>query len=1070
MDERNRSLIAHLAVVAVFSLPVVAPPEASAQALTWQLAVPKAISLDPKQDAWYSGRAEEALDFRDERVLVGTNSGGLWWALNIGRGGPLSDDWDDPDVTALERGPDSEFHVYAATTQQLRENRGSTLDQWQVITRPCGGVIRDVAVLQGARRIIVACTDGVFWSDTPMPDAPRLYNWREASGLGKPRDVWSLAVMSTAGGWSAPEATGAREVPEPGAIAVVSRDPVRRDVFWVAKDGTVRTAWHVRGGSWKTRAITTAGAASSTSPIAAVARGESHLDVFFAGPAGELKTTWWDAADGDWITHTYPVFGAGTVGRASIAVTARTTGSLDLFWVSPGAAVMRAMWSGNWSAPRPVTASNGANAATPISVVSRKPHLLDVFWVSPAGNVSTAAVTSTLVGMPAVQSIPSGSWAGSGLSAVSRSPDKLDVVWIAPSGQLMTSWWNEAAAKWTSYAVSAPGAALRSGSVSLVSRNPLQLDVFWQHTDGSIATNYWNARQATDFAAQSYVVTPAVVRTFASVSAFDDELTVCSVESGGGVSCNEWMQRDGIVIAGRSGDSTTPLMRGTFSPAGLTFANAKVSGSTGVFSSTSVAISKYTGTAFAVSASSDGRLKSVFRSGDAGATWTAVPSLADCDGGTLTACAGNQGIYHNNTIAVSPVDDTHLFLGWVPLFESTDGATSWRFVSSPHIHADIARVRFGDAPSTTSTVLVLTDGGVSVSLDAGKTFASGYNRYLASLQCYTTDGIRQTDGTLSASYQVNGLIAAGLQDNGNSWAMHGGAWQRITSEDGGYVTFVREPQLIARKTLNDSAFSRYEWNGHGFTDAGRIVVKAPPLSFDEWFVKGGFVIVNDPAPEVFRNVYGFAWENNAIYSLVPAGGLFTWIDWHFELETTAPLAAGEQFSAGGSADGRRSFFATSTGRIFSYDRTTGTLKSLPVAVKQAGYGINRLTVLSDALGFAILNCWRDVCDPNADGRVLRYDGIAWAQLKLEFADGTPLPSQRYYSIDADWTTIPQTIVLTSDDKVYRSTDLGRTWTDESTGLPRRAHLADVRFVVFPDGTKRFYLSTYGRSVWYADVK
>jgi hypothetical protein len=44
-----------------------------------------------------------------------------------------------------------------------------------------------------------------------------------------------------------------------------------------------------------------------------------------------------------------------------------------------------------------------------------------------------------------------------------------------------------------------------------------------------------------------------------------------------------------------------------------------------------------------------------------------------------------------------------------------------------------------------------------------------------------------------------------------------------------------------------------------------------------------------------------------------------------------------------------------------------------------------------------------------------------------------------------------------------------SWTEESTGLPTRAHLADFQFVLNPDGTKTLFLSTFGRSVWKASL-
>ena len=78
------------------------------------------------------------------------------------------------------------------------------------------------------------------------------------------------------------------------------------------------------------------------------------------------------------------------------------------------------------------------------------------------------------------------------------------------------------------------------------------------------------------------------------------------------------------------------------------------------------------------------------------------------------------------------------------------------------------------------------------------------------------------------------------------------------------------------------------------------------------------------------------------------------------------------------ANGQVSFYGTSAGRIFSYDRRTNSVSLNTVdttgIVNAGDYGINRLTILSDTLGYALFNRWRN---GTTEGFILRFDGMRW---------------------------------------------------------------------------------------------
>ena len=217
----------------------------------WKLAVPKSIEVNSATKAWQSGRVQDVIDFADGSVLIGTNSGDIWWASKTGESRPLSD-WEDPDITSVERGPFGQFHVYVSSTRGLYENQSAQLDGFQRINMPQGpSIVRDIGILRGAWRIVIGCDNGLFWSAVPPPGAPRVYNWQQATGTGATTAIRSVSTRSAGAFWSNIEDPTNHRLAN-REIAVISRGPVNRDVFWISSSGDVMTTWNVLGGAVST--------------------------------------------------------------------------------------------------------------------------------------------------------------------------------------------------------------------------------------------------------------------------------------------------------------------------------------------------------------------------------------------------------------------------------------------------------------------------------------------------------------------------------------------------------------------------------------------------------------------------------------------------------------------------------------------------------------------------------------------------------------------------------------------------------------------------------------------------
>jgi hypothetical protein len=181
----------------------------------------------------------------------------------------------------------------------------------------------------------------------------------------------------------------------------------------------------------------------------------------------------------------------------------------------------------------------------------------------------------------------------------------------------------------------------------------------------------------------------------------------------------------------------------------------------------------------AVYASVDNARGEVWRSLDAGATWTkhATPEHL-----------GNQGDY-DNAIWVDPTDAAHVIVGGLDLYQSRDGGLTFAKVSdwrntpaSPHAdhHALVSPPDFGPGRRR---LFNGNDGGVyradnvdAITEGVGGLGWSNMNAGLAVTQFYSGAG-RTAAG---------GRVIGGTQDNG-SLQLESNLWRPFRGGDGGYV-------------------------------------------------------------------------------------------------------------------------------------------------------------------------------------------------------------------------------------------------------------------------------------------
>lgn len=195
------------------SLPVTARVGAVDLDIVWRLANRFGIrknhkpNTDPFQGNWFAGHVNAVRPITGGSdagaLLVGTNSGGAWLVRTAtpdtpASAEPLSDDWDDPDVSCLAQGPDDPEHFYAGASGQVYETNprhDSSIRSWRRITTRNYGVIFAIGVVPGSpTRIVLATTIGVFWAE--IPPLGSAYLWQAVTSL-PPGTYSGLAVSSS---------------------------------------------------------------------------------------------------------------------------------------------------------------------------------------------------------------------------------------------------------------------------------------------------------------------------------------------------------------------------------------------------------------------------------------------------------------------------------------------------------------------------------------------------------------------------------------------------------------------------------------------------------------------------------------------------------------------------------------------------------------------------------------------------------------------------------------------------------------------------------------------------------
>ncbi len=330
---------------------------------------------------------------------------------------------------------------------------------------------------------------------TPPPGASYFI-----ASIAKPASAGSCPAPSGDCAYAPPDwqpwmPVGVETFQQPTRVLGIARTPDDVDLFGIAVDGQVYTAWWHTGQQWAGWAVPAGGTFNQGTPLSGMSRDPLMVDLFAVGLDGNAYTAWWRGGAG-WSGFSKFVSGSFSKGTP-ITPVARGEDSVDLFAVGEDGNTYTAWWRGaSWSGFSRF-ASGTFSQNTPIAGVSKDGSSVDLFAVGEDGNAYTAWWRGQ--NWAGFAQFASGNFPqGTLFSALARDTNSVDVFAIGTDGQAYTAWWR--GSSWSGFSQFASGNFTIGTPITGISRDGSSIDVFAVGKDGLVYTATWRGQGWVGFA------------------------------------------------------------------------------------------------------------------------------------------------------------------------------------------------------------------------------------------------------------------------------------------------------------------------------------------------------------------------------------------------------------------------------------------------------------------------------------------------------------------------------------------------------------------------------------------
>lgn len=408
----------------------------------------------------------------------------------------------------------------------------------------------------------------------------------------------------------------------------------------------------------------------------------------------------------------------------------------------------------------------------------------------------------------------------------------------------------------------------------------------------------------------------------------------------------------------------------------------------------------------------------LYKSTDAGATWTAL-STKTTSGQVM--CAAQ--CWYNLVLAVNPANPNLVYFGTSNLFSSSDGGSNWQAISI--LHPDFHALTFTPAGDRLYTG---NDGGVWSTTDLGAVNPTwnDLNQDLATLQFYP--GISIFPGNPNF-----GL--GGTQDNGMLRYNGNPAWTEILSIGDSSYTAI-DPTTTSRlygTTQNGYVWQSLDGGSHFSLQNNGLPVPGSnfltPLTMDP---QNSSRLYTAPASVIYRS----------------DDGTSSWT------QVSSDLGSGVGNITVAPSDSNTVYVATRTAVWVSRN----ALSASPSWTSYAGVGRQVMKIAVDphdpSVAYAALGGYG--CCSGGHGNVYKLTnyGATWTDITSNLVDA-PVND---VVVDPD---VANTLYIANDVGVFSTSDGGQSWNSMVTGLPR----VIVMGLALDRATRTLRAATYGRSMF-----